>query len=110
MLHHRSAPPFGLHLCRCYTPIRKIISDPMNTAASYPDTPVRETRESEAEVMTLAFQAGLRQLWREHTLDRYLRGEITRAEAVEAAGIDWVKLAERQREAVVEGVAWGLEM
>jgi hypothetical protein len=80
----------------------------MNTVANYLDTLVRETRKPEAEVMTLAFQAGLRQLWREHTLGRYLRGEITRAEAVEAVGIDWVELAERQREAVMEDVAWGL--
>jgi hypothetical protein len=80
----------------------------MNTVANYLDTLVRETHKPEAEVMTLAFQAGLRQLWREHTLGRYLRGEITRAEAVEAVGIDWVELAERQREAVMEDVAWGL--
>ena len=38
-------------------------------ALTYFETLVRETHKSEAEMMTLAFQTGLRQLWRE----RYLR-------------------------------------
>jgi hypothetical protein len=56
----------------------------------------------------MAFQAGLRQLWRERELGRYLRGEINRDEAVKAVGIDWVEMAERQREAVLEDLAWAL--
>lgn len=59
--------------------------------------------------MTLAFQTGLRQLWREHVLGRYLRGEMLRDEAIEAVGIDWVELAERQHEAVMEDLTWALE-
>ena len=70
---------------------------------------MRETRKPEAEVMTLAFQAGLRQLWREHVLSRYLRGEISRDEAIAAVGIDWVELGERQRQAMQEDVTWALE-
>ncbi|MCD6334969.1 MAG: hypothetical protein J7M27_06515 [Candidatus Latescibacteria bacterium] len=34
---------------------------------------MRETHKSEAEMMTLAFQTGLRQLWRERALGGYLR-------------------------------------
>jgi len=69
---------------------------------------VRETRKPEAEVITMAFQVGLRQLWRERILGRYLRGEISRDEAIEAVGIDWVELAERQHEAMMEDLAWAL--
>jgi len=69
---------------------------------------VRETQKPEAEVLTLAFQAGLRQLWRERTLGRYLRGDIPRDEAIEAVGIDWVELAERQHKAMMEDLAWAL--
>jgi hypothetical protein len=76
---------------------------------TYLENLVRETRKSEAEVMTLAFQAGLRQLWREYILGHYLRGEITRHEAAEAVGIDWVELAERQHKAMMEDLAWALE-
>jgi hypothetical protein len=57
----------------------------------------------------LAFKVGLRQLWRERTLGRYLRGEISRDEAIESVGIDWVELAERQYEAMREDLAWALE-
>ena len=70
---------------------------------------VRETHKPEAEVITLALETGLRQLWRERILGRYLRGEIPRDEAIEAVGIDWVELAERQHEAMMEDLAWALE-
>jgi hypothetical protein len=75
---------------------------------TYLDTLVRQTHKSEAEVLTLAFQTGLRQLWREHILGRYLRGEIYRDEAIDAAGLPWVDLAERQHEAMPEDLRWAL--
>ena len=81
----------------------------MTQTTTYLETLVRETRKPEAEVLTLAFQAGLRQLWREHVLSRYLRGEISRAEAIAAVGIDWVEMAERQRQAMQEDLSWALE-
>ena len=81
----------------------------MTQTTTYLETLVRETRKSEAEVLTLAFQAGLRQLWREHVLSRYLRGEISRDEAIAAVGIDWVELTERQRQAMQEDLSWALE-
>ncbi|MFQ5866215.1 MAG: hypothetical protein ACE5IW_13415 [bacterium] len=76
---------------------------------NYIEKLTRETKKSEAELMTLAFQTGLRQLWREHVLGRYLRGEISREKAVEMVGIDWVELAEHQHEAMMEDLAWALE-
>jgi hypothetical protein len=81
----------------------------MTSVASYLETLVRESQKPEAEVIALALQAGLRQLCRERTLGRYLRGEITREEAIEAAGIDWVEMAERQQKAATEDLAWALE-
>ena len=39
----------------------------MDTVTTHLDTLVRETHKPEAEVMTWAFQVGLRQLWRERT-------------------------------------------
>jgi len=80
----------------------------MTNMLTYLETLVREAHKPEAEVITLAFQTGLRQLWREHTLGRYLRGEIARDEAVKAVGIDWVEIAERQHEAMMEDLAWAL--
>jgi hypothetical protein len=81
----------------------------MTNALTYLETLMRETHKPEAEVMTSAFRTGLRQLWREHILGRYLRGEIPRDEAVEAVGIDWVELAEREHKAMMEDLAWALE-
>lgn len=80
----------------------------MTTVTNYLDTLAREAHKSEAEVMTMAFQVGLRQLWRERILGRYLRGEITRDKAIDAAGIDLVELAERQHKAMMEDLAWAM--
>ena len=80
----------------------------MATTLTYLDTLARETHKSETEIMALAFRVGLRQLWRERTLGHYLRGKITRSEAVERVGIDWVELAERQQAMAMEDLAWGL--
>jgi hypothetical protein len=79
------------------------------SVATYLETLMRQTHKSEAEVLTLAFQTGLRQLWREHILGRYLRREIPREEAVDAVGLPWVELAERQHAAMLEDLAWALE-
>jgi hypothetical protein len=76
---------------------------------SYLETLVRESRKPESEVLALALQTGLRQLWREHTLGRYLRGEIAREEAAELVGLDWVEMAERQHTAMREDLAWALD-
>jgi len=81
----------------------------MTNSLIYLETLIRETHKPETEVMTLAFQVGLRQLWREHILGRYLRKEITRDEAIKVVGIDLVELAERQHKAIMEDLSWALE-
>ena len=80
----------------------------MSTTTLLLDQLTHDAKKPESEVMALAIEAGLRQLWREHVLGRYLRGEIERRQAIEAAGIDWVQMAERQRRAMTEDVQWGL--
>ena len=67
-----------------------------------------DIHKPETEILALALQVGLRELWREHILGRYLRQEISREEAIDEAGLDLVELAERQHQAVMEDVAWGL--
>jgi hypothetical protein len=81
----------------------------METVSEYLETFVRETQKPEPEVIALALRTGLRQLWREWILGRYLKGEIARDEAVQMVGIDWVEPAERQYQAAMEDVEWGLQ-
>jgi hypothetical protein len=75
----------------------------------YLESLVRETHKTEAEIVALAFETGLRQLWREQVLARYLRGETPRSEAVESVGLDWVELAEKQNGAACEDPDGALE-
>lgn len=81
----------------------------MEDTINYLQMLARDTKKSEAEVMTMAFQTGMRQLWREHILGQYLRSTISRNEAIEMVGIDWVELAERQHKAMMEDIAWAME-
>ncbi len=81
----------------------------MSEALDYMEKLKRETKKSEEEIMTLAFKTGIRQLWREHVLGRYLREEISRKKAVEMVGIDLVELADNQHEAMMEDLNWALE-
>ncbi len=81
----------------------------MTETMKYLETIIKETQKPEAEVMAQAFQTGVRQMWRERVLGRYLRGEIDRNKAIELAGIDWVELAERQHKAMKEDLAWAME-
>jgi hypothetical protein len=80
----------------------------MQETIKYIEALVRETHKPEAEIVALAFQTGLRQLWREQILGRYLRGEINRDNAVNLAGIDYVEMAERQHTAMMEDLEWAL--
>jgi hypothetical protein len=80
----------------------------MAETIKYLEALVRETHKPEAEIVARAFQTGLRQLWREQILGRYLRGEINRDKAMDLAGIDWVELAERHHKAMMEDLEWAL--
>ena len=80
----------------------------MESTLTYLQRLTDETHKPETEVLTMAFQVGLRQLWREHILGRFLRREVPRNEAIEAVGIDLVELAERQHQAMMEDIAWAL--
>jgi hypothetical protein len=64
---------------------------------------------SEEEVIAEAVRSGLQQLRRERTLAAYVRGTLSRDDAIEQVGVDWVEMADRQREAVEADVAWALK-
>lgn len=69
----------------------------------------RMTQMDETEVFERATEVGLQQMWREVVLERYLRGDISREEAVQEVGLDWVDMAERQWRAAQEDIQWALQ-
>jgi len=80
----------------------------MASAATSLERLAQELHKPEAEIKNMAYEAGLRQLWREHILGQYLRAEVPRDQAIERVGIDWVELAERQHAAMTEDLTWAL--
>lgn len=72
-------------------------------------TLAQETRMDHEALLSMAIRVGVRQLWRERILGRYLKGQIGRDEAIAGVGIDWVQLAERQHKATLEDLDWALQ-
>jgi hypothetical protein len=79
----------------------------MLDTSDYLSALVQDTNRPEEEVLAEALKTGLREMWRQQLISRYLRGEITRDAAVEQLGLDHIELAERQRQAMEEDVQWG---
>ena len=78
----------------------------MQSLASLLHDIIAETGEPESLALARVIDAGVRALQRERVLSRFVRGEISREEAVGAVGLDWVLMTERQQQAIAEDVAW----
>lgn len=65
----------------------------------------------EEEVTTIiarAVEIGIDKIRQETILDQYLKGTVKREQAIKLVGLDLVKLAEKQKKAVLEDVRWEL--
>lgn len=69
----------------------------------------REQERSESEILEEALEKGVKSLWDEYILSQYIEGELDRAEAVKLVGLEKVKRADREMEAVKEDIEWGME-
>jgi hypothetical protein len=67
----------------------------------------RDQGVSESETLEQAIERGVDEMWTESVLSKYVEGEMERERAVELVGIDKVKRADREVEAVEEDVEWG---
>lgn len=68
----------------------------------------KEREEDVATIIAKAVKIGIEKIRQDTILERYLKKAITREEAIKLVGMELVRLAERQREAVLEDVKWGL--
>lgn len=62
---------------------------------------------SESEILEQAIERGVEDLWTKSVLSKYIEGEIERERAVELVGLDKVRQAEDEMEAVEEDIEWG---
>ena len=67
----------------------------------------RERGVSESEILEESIERGVEDLWVESVLSKYVEGEMERERAVELVGIDKVRQAEDEMEAVEEDTEWG---
>jgi len=68
----------------------------------------KSRKEKVTAIIAKAVEIGLDRLWQETILNQYLKSQIKREEAIRLVGSDAVKLAEKQREIIMEDVKWGL--
>lgn len=64
--------------------------------------------EGVTTIIARAVEIGIDKIRQETILDQYLKGTIEREEAIKLVGLDLVRLAEKQKKAVLEDVRWGL--
>ncbi|WP_117595435.1 hypothetical protein [Haloprofundus halophilus] len=70
---------------------------------------IAEARDiPESEILEQALERGVKDLWIDLVLLRYVNDEIDRETAVELVRRDRVKRAERDLQAVEDDVQWGL--
>ena len=72
------------------------------------ETLAKERKEDVTSIIANAVKIGIEKIRQETILERYLKKLITREAAIKLVGVEVVRLAERQREAVLEDVEWGL--
>lgn len=69
---------------------------------------IKLRKEDPSIVLAKALRVGLKELLKQITLDDYLKKKISRKEAVRLIGLDLVRRAEKEREAVLKDIEWGL--
>lgn len=69
---------------------------------------VKFKNKPESVVIAEAIKVGVYKLWQETMLDQYLKGKITKKQAIKSLGFELVNLAEKQKNAVIEDIKWGL--
>lgn len=67
----------------------------------------RERGLDESEVLEQALERGVEDLWRDVVIERYLDGELTRTEAIDAVGRETIQRVDREVDAVERDVKWG---
>ena len=72
------------------------------------ETLAKERKEDVTTIIASAVKIGIEKIRQDTVLERYLKKIITKEEAIKLVGTELVRLAERQREAVLEDVEWGL--
>ncbi len=72
------------------------------------ETLSNERKEDVTTIIANAVKIGMEIIRQETILERYFKKKISREEAIKLVGLEAVKLAERQRRAVLDDVKWGL--
>ena len=68
----------------------------------------RALRRDEATVLAEALEQGIHGMFVHHVRDRYMRGKLSRREAVKLVGAQALESADRAWRAVEADVKWGL--
>jgi predicted transcriptional regulator len=77
------------------------VSDRVREIAQYRDS-------DESHIIQKAVETGVEDLWRDVIISKYIAGDLTREEAIEAVGHDVIQRVDTAKVAIKEDVEWGL--
>lgn len=77
------------------------VSDRVQEIARYRDT-------EESRVIQQAVETGVENLWKDVIISRYLEGDLTREEAIEAVDHDVIQKVDTAKAAIEDDIEWGL--
>jgi len=63
---------------------------------------------SESEILEEALEKGVKTLWEEYVVSKYVDGELEREEAVNLLGREKIKQVDKELDAVREDIEWGM--
>jgi len=69
---------------------------------------MKAKKEKVSELIAHAVKIGLGTLWKETVIEKYLKNQIDRTEAVKLVGLDLIKLSEKQKDFAIKDVRWGM--
>jgi predicted transcriptional regulator len=77
------------------------VSDRVQEIARYRDS-------EESYIIQQAVETGVEDLWRDVVISKYIAGDLTREEAIEAVGHDVIRRVDRAKVAIEDDIEWGL--
>jgi predicted transcriptional regulator len=78
----------------------------MSTLSKRVSEVAEDMRSSESEMIEEALERGMKELWEQSVVKKFLKGKIDKEEAIKFVGLEKIEKAEREEKSVEEDIEW----
>jgi predicted transcriptional regulator len=78
----------------------------MSTLSKRVSEVAEDMRSSESEMIEEALERGMKELWEQSVVKKFLKGKIDKEEAIKLVGLEKIEKAEREEKSVEEDIEW----